>query len=183
MKGDLLTGFELPIQKLAVVTEEELFTKRVKRSSRRQKLSNAERIKNYSELKVGDHVVHVNHGIGKYLGIETLVINGVHKDYLHIRYQGSDKLYVPVEQIDLVQKYVASEGKEPKIYKLGGNDWKKVKKKVQSSVEDIADDLIKLYAEREAADGYAFSPDGDMQREFETSFPYTGNRRSASLDS
>ena len=173
MKGDLLTGFELPIQKLAVVTEEELFTKRVKRSSRRQKLSNAERIKNYSELKVGDHVVHVNHGIGKYLGIETLVINGIHKDYLHIRYQGSDKLYVPVEQIDLVQKYVAAEGKEPKIYKLGGNDWKKVKKKVQSSVEDIAEDLIKLYAEREAAVGYAFSPDGDMQREFETSFPYT----------
>ena len=90
----------------------------------------------------------MNHGIGKYLGIETLVINGIHKDYLHIRYQGSDKLYVPVEQIDLVQKYVAAEGKEPKIYKLGGNDWKKVKKKVQSSVEDIAEDLIKLYAER-----------------------------------
>ncbi|MCQ6276722.1 transcription-repair coupling factor [Bacillus sp. V3B] len=172
MQGDLLTGFELPIQKLAIVTEEELFTKRAKRSSRRQKLSNAERIKNYSELKVGDHVVHVNHGIGKYLGIETLVINGVHKDYLHIRYQGSDKLYVPVEQIDLVQKYVASEGKEPKIYKLGGSDWKKVKKKVQSSVEDIAEDLIKLYAEREAAVGHAFNPDGDMQREFETSFAY-----------
>ena len=92
-------------------------------------------------------------------------------------------LYVPVEQIDLVQKYVASEGKEPKIYKLGGNDWKKVKKKVQSSVEDIAEDLIKLYAEREAAEGYAFSPDGDMQREFETSFPYTRNRGPASLDS
>ena len=81
-------------------------------------------------------------------------------------------LYVPVEQIDLVQKYVGSEGKEPKIYKLGGTDWKKVKKKVQSSVEDIAEDLIKLYAEREAAVGYAFTPDGDMQREFETSFPY-----------
>lgn len=172
IKGDLNTGFELPIQKLAIVTEEELFTKRVKRSPRRQKLSNAERIKSYSELNVGDHVVHVNHGIGKYLGIETLVINGVHKDYLHIRYQGSDKLYVPVEQIDLVQKYVGSEGKEPKVYKLGGNDWKKVKKKVQSSVEDIADDLIKLYAEREAAVGYAFSPDGDLQREFESSFAY-----------
>ncbi|MEW8987347.1 MAG: DEAD/DEAH box helicase, partial [Bacillus sp. (in: firmicutes)] len=107
-----------------------------------------------------------------YLGIETLVINGVHKDYLHIRYQGTDKLYVPVEQIDLVQKYVGSEGKEPKIYKLGGNDWKRVKTKVQSSVQDIADDLIKLYAEREASVGYAFSPDGDMQREFESIFPY-----------
>ncbi len=172
MKGNLQTGFELPIQRIAVITEEELFTKRVKKSANRAKLSNAERIKSYSELKVGDYVVHVNHGIGKYLGIETLVINGVHKDYLHIRYQGTDKLYVPVEQIHLVQKYVGSEGKEPKIYKLGGTDWKKVKKKVESSVQDIADDLIKLYAEREAAVGYAFSPDGDMQREFEASFAY-----------
>lgn len=173
IEGDLQTGFELPIQKIAVITEEELFNRKPKKTRRRQqKLSNAERIKSYSELKVGDYVVHVNHGIGKYLGIETLEINGIHKDYLHIRYQGSDKLYVPVEQIDLVQKYVASEGKEPKVYKLGGNDWKKVKSKVQSSVQDIADDLIKLYAEREASKGYAFSPDGDMQREFEASFPY-----------
>ncbi|MGG3560796.1 transcription-repair coupling factor [Neobacillus rhizosphaerae] len=172
MKGNLHSGFELSIQKIAVITEEELFNKRVKKSVSRQKLSNAERIKSYSELKIGDYVVHVNHGIGKYLGIETLVINGIHKDYLHIRYQGTDKLYVPVEQIDLVQKYVGSEGKEPKVYKLGGTDWKKVKKKVESSVQDIADDLIKLYAEREAAVGYAFSPDGDMQREFETSFAY-----------
>lgn len=170
--GNLHTGFELPSLKLAVITEEELFNKKTKRKQRRQKLSNAERIKSYSELKVGDYVVHVNHGIGKYLGIETLEINGVHKDYLHIRYQGSDKLYVPVEQIDLVQKYVGSEAKEPKIYKLGGNDWKRVKKKVQSSVQDIADDLIKLYAEREAAKGFAFSPDGEMQREFESAFAY-----------
>ncbi|MEH7108269.1 transcription-repair coupling factor [Bacillus sp. JJ1764] len=172
IKGNLQAGFELSIQKIAVITEEELFTKRLKKSAGRQKLSNAERIKSYSELKIGDYVVHVNHGIGKYIGIETLVINGVHKDYLHIRYQGTDKLYVPVDQIDLVQKYVGSEGKDPKIYKLGGSDWKKVKKKVQSTVEDIADDLIKLYAEREAAVGYAFTPDGDMQREFESSFPY-----------
>ncbi|MCM3598939.1 transcription-repair coupling factor [Metabacillus idriensis] len=172
MEGDLQTGFELPMQKLAVITEEELFKKRVKKQPKSQKISNAERIKSYSELQVGDHVVHVNHGIGKYLGIETLVINGVHKDYLHIRYHGSDKLYVPVEQIDLIQKYVGSEGKEPKIYKLGGSDWKRVKKKVESSVQDIADDLIKLYAEREASVGYGFSPDGEMQREFESVFPY-----------
>jgi transcription-repair coupling factor (superfamily II helicase) len=171
--GGLQTGFELPLQKLVVITEQELFNKKTtKKSNRRQKLSNAERIKSYSELKVGDYVVHVNHGIGKYLGIETLTINGIHKDYLHVRYQGSDKLYVPVDQIDLVQKYVGSEGKEPKIYKLGGTDWKRVKKKVESSVQDIADDLIKLYAEREAARGYAFAPDGDMQREFEMNFPY-----------
>ncbi|MGM0754446.1 MAG: transcription-repair coupling factor [Bacillota bacterium] len=172
INGSLTSGFELPLQKLAVITEEELFNKRTQKKPRRQKLSNAERIKSYSELKVGDHVVHVNHGIGKFLGIETLEINGVHKDYLHVKYQGNDKLYVPVDQIELVQKYVASENKDPKLYKLGGSEWKKVKSKVQSSVQDIADDLIKLYAEREAAKGYAFSPDGDMQREFEMAFPY-----------
>ncbi|WP_163102906.1 transcription-repair coupling factor [Peribacillus alkalitolerans] len=170
--GSLQSGFELPMHKLAIVTEQELFNKRPKKTVRRQKLSNAERIKSYSELKVGDYVVHVNHGIGKYLGIETLEINGIHKDYLNIRYQGTDQLYVPVDQIDLVQKYVASEGKEPKMYKLGGSDWKRVKSKVQSSVQNIADDLIKLYAEREASKGYAFSPDGEMQRDFEAAFPY-----------
>ncbi|WP_028400969.1 transcription-repair coupling factor [Ectobacillus panaciterrae] len=170
--GDLHAGFEMPMQKLAVITEKELFNKKVKKPQRRQKLSNAERIKSYSELKVGDYVVHVNHGIGKFLGIETLEINGVHKDYLHIKYQGNDKLYVPVEQIDQVQKYVGSEGKEPKVYKLGGTDWKRVKNKVEKSVQNIADDLIKLYAEREASKGYAFTPDTAEQREFETSFPY-----------
>ncbi len=172
MEGSLQAGFELPMDKVVVVTEKELFKKQVKKVKRNQKLSNAERIQNYSELKVGDYVVHVNHGIGKFFGIETLEINGIHKDYLHIKYQGDDKLYVPVEQIDQVQKYVGSEGKEVKVYKLGGTEWKKVKKKVQNSVQDIADDLIKLYAEREAARGYAFSADGFEQQEFESSFPY-----------
>ncbi len=172
MEGELQSGFELPLMKLAVITEEELFKNRIKKKPRKQKLTNAERIKSYSELQVGDYVVHVNHGIGKYLGIETLEINGIHKDYLNIHYQGSDKLYVPVEQIDQVQKYVGSEGKEPKLYKLGGSEWKRVKKKVETSVQDIADDLIKLYAEREASKGYAFSPDHEMQREFESAFPY-----------
>lgn len=170
--GDLGSGFESVKQKLVVITEEEVFTKKAKRPARKQRMTNAERIKSYSELKVGDYVVHVNHGIGKYLGIETLEIKGVHKDYLHIKYSGNDKLYVPVEQIDQVQKYVGSEGKEPKIYSLGGSDWKKVKSRVKSSVQDIADDLIKLYAEREASRGYAFAEDGAEQSEFEGSFPY-----------
>ncbi|MBP3953481.1 transcription-repair coupling factor [Bacillus suaedae] len=173
MVGALSSGFELSASKLVVITEEEVYAKKqVKRPQRKNKLSNAERIKSYSELKVGDLVVHTNHGIGKYLGVETLEINGLHKDYLNLRYAGNDKLYVPVEQIDQVQKYVGSEDKDPKIYALGGNDWKKVKKKVQSSVEDIADDLIKLYAEREASRGFAFSKDGFEQAEFESSFPY-----------
>ncbi|WP_026678111.1 transcription-repair coupling factor [Fictibacillus gelatini] len=172
MIGELASGFESTKQKLVVITEEEVFTKKAKRRPTKQKMSNAERIKSYSELKVGDYVVHVNHGIGKYLGIETLEINGVHKDYLNIQYAGNDKLYVPVEQIDQVQKFVGSEAKDPKIYALGGSDWKKVKSRVKSSVQDIADDLIKLYAEREASVGYAFSKDGAEQQEFEASFPY-----------
>nr|WP_106589863.1 transcription-repair coupling factor [Salsuginibacillus halophilus] len=172
MLGALNQGFELPMNRLAVVTEEETFKKKMNRQKRRAKMSNAERIQSYSELKVGDLVVHVNHGIGKYLGIETLEVKGVYQDYLQISYAGNDKLYVPVEQIDQVQKYIGSEEKDPKIYALGGSDWKKVKRRVESSVQDIADDLIKLYAEREATQGYAFSPDDEEQKAFEASFPY-----------
>lgn len=172
VEGNLNYGFELTTEKLVVITEEELFNKRTQKKQRPKKLANAERIKSYSELKVGDYVVHVNHGIGKYLGVETLEVGGVHKDYLNIRYQGTDQLFVPVDQIQLVQKYVGSESKEPKLYKLGGTEWKRVKKKVENSIADIADDLIKLYAQRQAAKGYAFSPDGQMQRDFESSFMY-----------
>ncbi len=132
MEGGLQSGFELPMIKLAVITEEELFKKRVKKQARKQKLTNAERIKSYSELQIGDYVVHVNHGIGKYLGIETLEINGIHKDYLNIHYQGSDKLYVPVDQIDQVQKYVGSEGKEPKLYKLGEANGNGLRKRLKA---------------------------------------------------
>ncbi|MFD1021148.1 transcription-repair coupling factor [Thalassobacillus hwangdonensis] len=170
--GNPRSGFEMPMHKLVVLTENELFKKRTSKPKRKQKISNAERIKNYQELKVGDYVVHANHGIGKYLGVETLEMNGVHKDFMVVKYSGNDKLFVPIDQIDLIQKYVGSEGKEPKVYKLGGSEWTKVKRKVQSSVEDIADDLIKLYAEREASRGHAFSEDSEMQREFEASFPY-----------
>jgi len=171
-EGSLHSGFELPLQKLVVVTEQELFTQKKRKNFARKKISNAERIRSYTELKVGDFVVHVNHGIGKYLGIETLLVDGVHKDFLNIRYAADDKLFVPVDQIDAIQKYVGSEDKNPKLYKLGGSDWKRAKTKVRASVEDIADELTKLYAEREVAKGFAFSPDDGLQREFESTFPY-----------
>jgi len=171
--GQLTKGIELPLHRLAIVTEQELFKKkRTRKRSPQTTMSNAERIKNYQELKVGDYVVHRNHGIGKYVGIETLEVGGLHKDYLLIQYAGDDRLYVPIDQIELVQKYVGSEGKEPRMYKLGGAEWQKVKRRVQSSVEDIADELIKLYAAREAQKGYAFEPDSPLQQEFELSFPY-----------
>lgn len=170
--GSLLSGFELPLQRIAVVTDDELFKQQIRKKARPQKMSNAERIKSYTEIKPGDYIVHVHHGIGKYIGIETLEVGGTHQDYLHIRYRADDKLFVPVDQIDLIQKYVASEDKEPKLHKLGGTEWKKTKAKVTSAVQDIADDLIKLYAKREAEKGYAFSPDTDEQRSFEAAFPY-----------
>jgi len=170
--GQLHSGVEWPLHKLVVITENELFKKQVQRKRRRQRITNAERIKSYQELEAGDYVVHTNHGVGKYLGIETLEVNKLHRDFMKIKYSGDDTLFVPVDQIDLVQKYVGAEGKEPKLYKPGGTEWKKVKSRVQSSVEDIADELIKLYAEREAKKGYAFSPDTEMQREFEAAFAY-----------
>ncbi|AMX00679.1 transcription-repair coupling factor [Rummeliibacillus stabekisii] len=171
--GNLSAGFELPMQRVAVVTEEELFKQKPKKKrNRAQKMSNAERIKSYTEIKSGDYVVHVHHGIGKYVGIETLDVGGKHKDYLHIRYRADDKLYVPVDQIDLIQKYIGSEDKEVKLHKLGGTEWGKTKTKVSRAVQDIADDLIKLYAKREAEKGFAFSPDGDEQRAFEEAFQY-----------
>lgn len=170
--SQLPKGIEMSLSKLAILTESELFKKKPMRKRRNQTITNAERIKNYQELKIGDYVVHRNHGIGKYVGIETLKVNGLHKDFLVIHYSGDDKLFVPIDQLDLVQKFVGSEGKEPRLYKLGGAEWTKVKHRVQSSVEDIADDLIKLYAEREAQKGYAFDKDTEMQKEFELAFPY-----------
>ncbi len=177
LQGNLQTGFELPSIHLAVITEGEMFSQKQRKVRKLTKnIDNAERIKSYTELKVGDYVVHANHGIGKYVGIGTLDINGIHKDYLHILYAGGDKLSVPIEQIDLIQKYVGSEDKEPKIYKLGGSDWVRVKNKVRSTVQDIADDLIKLYAERQSTTGYGFEKDSAEQQEFEDMFPYDETR-------
>lgn len=173
LKGNLQSGFELPSVHLVVITEGEMFSQKQRKARKVAKtMDNAQRIKSYSELKVGDYVVHQNHGIGKYLGIGTLEVGGIHKDYMHIMYAGGDKLSVPIEQIDMIQKYVGSEDKEPKVYKLGGNEWTRVKNKVRTSVQDIADDLIKLYAERQASPGYAFEKDSPEQQEFEGMFPY-----------
>ncbi|SFX39981.1 transcription-repair coupling factor [Thermoactinomyces sp. DSM 45891] len=168
----LQSGFELGSMRVVVITESEVFTQKQRRPRRSTKLDHAEKIKDYQDLKPGDYVVHVNHGIGRYIGIETLNVGGLHKDYLHIQYASNDKLYVPVEQIDLVQKYVGAEEKAPKVYSLGGSEWSKVKNKVRTSVQDIAQDLIELYAQRQEAKGYSFPKDSSLQRDFEAMFPY-----------
>lgn len=171
--GNLQSGFEFPTLRLVVITESEMFTQKQRKARKiDRKIENAERIKSYQELKIGDYVVHLNHGIGRYVGIGTLLIGGIHKDYLHIMYAGGDKLSVPIDQIDLIQKYVGSEDKEPKMYKLGGSEWSRVKNKVRSSVKDIAEELIKLYADRQSSPGYSFSKDSVYQHEFDSMFPY-----------
>ncbi|CAL27066.1 transcription-repair coupling factor [Staphylococcus carnosus] len=173
VEGSLSEGFELPYMQLAVVTERELFKSKQKKAKKRtQTMSNAERIKSYQDLKIGDYVVHVHHGVGRYLGVETLEVGDVHRDYIKIQYKGTDQLFVPVDQMDQVQKYVASEDKTPRLNKLGGTEWKKTKAKVQQSVEDIADELIELYREREMAQGYQYGADSEQQHEFEMDFPY-----------
>lgn len=173
IQGALQSGFELPSDKLVAITEKEVFHTTTKKRARRQTVSNAERLKSYSDLKTGDYVVHVNHGIGKYIGMETLEVDGVHQDYITILYQNDDKLFIPVTQLNLIQKFVASEAKTPKINKLSGSEWSKTKRKVSAKIEDIADDLIQLYATRDSEKGFAFPPDDAYQKEFEQAFPYS----------
>lgn len=171
-QGNLTNGFYFADQKLVLITEKEIFHKTPKRRIRRQNISNAERLKDYNELQKGDCVVHNVHGIGRFLGIETIEIKGVHRDYLTVQYQNDDRISIPVEQIELLSKYMASDGKEPKINKLNDGRFQKAKQKVSKQVEDIADDLLKLYAERSQLKGFAFSADDDNQREFEEDFAY-----------
>ena len=170
--GFFASGFTLPNNNLVYLTEHELFNKVTHHNRRIRTLENAQRLRSYTELKPGDYVVHVNHGIGRFEGIKTLENNGVKRDYITITYQHGDQLFVPADQLKLVQKYVASEGKRPHVNKLGGSEWAKTKSRVQSKVEDIADELIDLYAKRESEKGFAFSKDDDLQRQFEDAFPY-----------
>ena len=167
----LSQGFEYPEGKLVVVTERELLGKTAKAKKRRlTRKDNA--LETFVDLKEGDLVVHANHGIGRYLGMERIQIDDVARDYLKIGYAGTDKLYVPVDQMDLVQKYIGNEGAAPKLYKLGGNQWQRVKSKVKASVQDMAKELLKLYAARQQAQGFAFAPDDHWQQEFEDAFEY-----------
>ena len=165
-------GFELVDENIVVISSNELFkTKNVKKP-KYFKYKNAKVLKDYQELEVGDYVVHDNYGIGQYLGIKTLEVQGIHRDYLYVAYAGDDTLYIPVEQFNLVRKYSSSEGKVPKINKLGSSQWQKAKAKARNKVDDIADKLIEIYAARMNQTGYAFPVDNEMQLEFENAFGY-----------
>ena len=173
LEGSVSRGFEYLDHKYMILTDLEIYgVHKQKKKTKKRRGGEGETLKSYVDLNVGDYVVHENHGVGKYLGIEELDAAGVKKDYLKIKYIGTDHLYVPTDQMHLIQKYVGDDDKPPKLSKLGGGEWSKQKSKVQRAVEDIAEDLIKLYAKREEAKGYGFSADTQWQQQFEDLFPY-----------
>lgn len=165
-------GFVLPRISLIYLTEHDLFNRQLHIHKKIKSLENAQQIRSYQELNPGDYVVHINHGIGIFEGIKTLESNGKKGDYITITYRNHDQLFVPADQLGVVQKYVASDGKIPKINKLGGNEWAKTKCRVQEKIEDIADELLAIYAHRATEKGFAFLPDDELQRDFEAAFPY-----------
>jgi transcription-repair coupling factor (superfamily II helicase) len=170
MQGSLGNGFELPKAHLVVVAEKDILGRQKKKVIARK--AQGEKIAHFRDINIGDYVVHINHGIGKYLGVETLDVGGIHRDYLHIKYGGDDKLFVPTDQVNLLQKYIGSEGDVPRLHRMGGTEWTKAKARARASVQDIAKELIRIYAERMSGSGFAFPPDTPWQKEFEDAFPY-----------
>ncbi|MCL2496639.1 MAG: transcription-repair coupling factor, partial [Clostridiales bacterium] len=164
-------GYESETLKLALITERELFAQEGKRKARRI-YTGGGKIESFLDLQPGDHVVHITQGIGRYIGVERLTVDEISRDYLLIQYAGEDKLYLPVDQLDLIQKYIGNEGTAPKLYKLGGGDWQRVKARVRASVRDMARELLQLYAARASVKGFAFAEDNNWQHEFEDAFPY-----------
>ena len=171
-KGTLSNGMDFPEEKHCWISENDIFKYSKKHKRRKAFKDKGQKIHSFSEMKTGDYVVHINHGIGKFVGIEQLKVQGEKKDYIKIKYAGNDMLYVPVEQMDLVQKYIGNDQAAPKINKLSGGEWKATKAKAKAAVAVFAKDLIDLYAKRKMEKGYSFSKDTVWQKDFEDSFPY-----------
>jgi transcription-repair coupling factor (superfamily II helicase) len=168
--GRLHEGFEIPETGLVILTEREIYGKQL--HDRRKTRPSPRRAPEELDLNPGDYVVHANHGIGRYQGIVLLEIAGVKREYLLINYAGDDKLYVPTDQLGLVQKYIGAEGETPRLSRLGGSDWARTKKRVRAAVREMAEELIELYAARQSRPGYRFGEDTPWQKEFEAAFPY-----------
>ena len=173
--GTLPNGMEYPTVKLAVLTEGQLLNRSARRARPRPKTkaTNRQKLNSFTDLTPGDLIVHEFHGIGRYVGMEQMKVDRVVKDYVKIEYQGTDVLYVPATQMDLIYKYVGAAQDSPvKLNKLGGDSWEKTKKKAKAAVKNLADGLIKLYAERKRRAGFAFAADTPWQGEFEDNFPF-----------
>ena len=169
-KGNLRRGFEYPELRFVVLSESDIFG--AKRRKKRKKRYDGASIHTFNDLKIGDYVVHEAHGLGIYQGIEKIESGQTTKDYLKVQYAAGSTLYVPATSLELLQKYAAADAKPPKINKLGTSEWKKTKSRVKKAVEEIAEELVELYAKRRENRGYAFEVDTVWQREFEEMFPY-----------
>ena len=169
--GKVHQGYEYPILQFAVITDTDIFGEE-KKKKKRHRTYEGEKIQQFTDLSVGDYVVHENHGLGIYKGIEKIEVDRKVKDYIKIEYAGGSNLYILATQLDQIQKYAGKDARKPKLNKLGSQEWTKTKGKVRGAVRQIAQDLVKLYAEREEQNGYMYGPDTVWQREFEELFPF-----------
>lgn len=170
MYGELDHGFRFWNESWLLLTENDIFG--MQKRKRLHTKNQGQQLQYFSDIKAGDYVVHKIHGIGRYIGVENVAVDGIHRDYLLLAYAGDDKLYVPVEQVGMLHKYVGSEGTVPRLSKMGGADWKRTTTKAAKAITELAEELLRLYAQRQIVPGHAFSPDTNWQQEFEEQFPY-----------
>lgn len=169
--GNVAKGFEYPSLGYVLITESDIFGKRIKKNKKKKRFD-GQKINSYSELKVGDYVVHEMYGLGVYKGIEKIKVDNVKKDYMKIAYRGDDVLYVLATAFDAVMKYASADGKTPKLNRLGGQEWNKTKSKVRAATSEVAKELVELYAKRQSKQGYRYGVDTVWQNEFEEMFPF-----------
>ncbi len=168
--GDLDHGFRFWDSQWLLLTENDIFG--MQKRKRLHTKNQGKQLQYFSDIKAGDYVVHKIHGIGRYIGVENVTVDGMHRDYLLLAYAGDDKLYVPVDQVSMLHKYVGSEGSVPRLSKMGGTDWKKTTARAAKAITELAEELLRLYAQRQVIPGHAFSSDTELQKEFEDEFPF-----------
>lgn len=165
-------GFHLGDGSLSVIADVEIYGSQARKRIGGRRRTAGQKIQAFTDLAPGNYIVHESHGVGVYLGTVRMEVEGKYRDYLHLQYAGTDKLYVPTDQLDRVQKYIGMEDASPRLNRLGGGEWVRLKQKVKQSIEDMAEELVALYAERHQSHGFAFGSDTPWQREFEENFPY-----------
>ncbi|GFE57011.1 transcription-repair coupling factor [Geobacter sp. AOG1] len=170
--GEISRGFRFREDGVAVIAEEEIFGRRVKQRRGLSEARKKQLLTSLAELKPGDHMVHIDFGVGLYRGLQHLTLGDVEGDFLLLEYAGSDKLYLPVDRINLVQRYVGAEGIEPHVDKLGGVRWEKTKARARAAVQEMAEELLKIYAARQLQEGHSFGPRDELYREFEAAFAF-----------
>ena len=172
LSGNVRHGYEYPMLKFAVLSETDIFGAEKKAKKKKQTRYEGQKIQSFSELSIGDYVVHENHGLGIYRGIEKVAVEKTLKDYIKIEYASSGNLYILATQLETLQKYASADAKKPKLNKLGGSEWSRTKSKVKTAVQDIAKDLVELYAARSERNGFVYGKDTVWQTEFEEMFPF-----------